>query len=53
MATQKMSISSHVLSKHMGNSSKEVGDRVVLKSFIKSHFIDKIEYLYLFLQGSL
>lgn len=39
-----MSISPHVLSKHKG-------DRVVLKSFIKSHFIDKIEYLYLFLQG--
>lgn len=23
----------------------------MFKSFIKSHFIDKIEYLYLFLQG--
>lgn len=51
MASQKMSISPHVLSKHKGDSSEDSGDRVVFKSFIKSHFIDKIEYLYLFLQG--
>lgn len=46
-----MSIFQRVLSKHFKGTSSEAGERAMFKSFIKSHFIDKIEYLYLFLQG--
>lgn len=56
MRNQKMSIffffSMHPWQALKGNSLEEAGGkRAMLKSFIKSHFIDKIEYLYLFLQG--